>query len=155
MDALQEQFSRECPVYAKPKATIDNVQTLRPVPLGRAAKPPPPLPVAISTTPIPRPGTVAHVIDQRPSLPPKPGSIAHANFPITSPGHPHASFRHLGSANHSLLILLPLANVGQPACSTGSSFASSHHPVTSAAATACHADCKPPTSHDLAVRESG
>jgi hypothetical protein len=97
VEALQEQFSRESPVYAKPKTIMHAGQ--RPVSLGHAAKPPPPLPFATSTTPMPRAGTVAHVIDQRPSLPPKPGSIAHGNFLITSPGHPHASCPHLGSTN--------------------------------------------------------
>jgi hypothetical protein len=154
VDALQEQFSRESPVYAKPKSTIHAGQTLRPVPLGHAAKPPLPISSATSTTPIPRAGTVAHVIDQRPSLPPKPGSIGHGNFVITSPGHPHASSRH-SRIDQSIANSSSLANVGQPTCVTGShaSFAPSHRPVTPAAATACHTDCKPPTSHDLAVRD--
>ena len=90
MDTMQDQFSRESPVYTKLKTAVHAAaaaEISRPVSHVHVTKPPPPLP---GTNLLPRAGTVPHVIDQRPSVPPRPGSIAHA-----SPGQPHARSRHL------------------------------------------------------------
>ncbi|EJD53040.1 UEV-domain-containing protein [Auricularia subglabra TFB-10046 SS5] len=91
VQALQDQFSREPPVYAKPRtatpAAVASSITPSAAPAGQPSRPPPPLPgshslpVTAVSTPTPPAG-----LDNRPALPAKPHS--HSPSPsVSSPRH--------------------------------------------------------------------
>jgi ESCRT-I complex subunit TSG101 len=94
LETMQEQFSREPPVYAKPKdigsANSPSTQTvIREYP----GRPPPPFPTTHSPPASPNSVPLPPVHNARPTLPPKPGPSA-INFSqresSIQPAHPSA-----------------------------------------------------------------
>ncbi|KAG5654526.1 hypothetical protein H0H81_001167 [Sphagnurus paluster] len=88
LEAMQDQFSREPPVYAKPPPHSYSAMSSRPThplvadPRGR---PPPPLPHTQSIQPQPQPPQTRPITPDRPVIPPKPTASVY-----TSPGTHYA-----------------------------------------------------------------
>ncbi|KII88560.1 hypothetical protein PLICRDRAFT_698920 [Plicaturopsis crispa FD-325 SS-3] len=99
LEALQDQFSKEPPVYARPKPNDNNTPSPVHATPDYSGRPPPPLPP--SHTPPTQANTTHLARDDRPPLPPKPGSAVspparpsslHSVVgPPTSPRNPNSS----------------------------------------------------------------
>lgn len=112
LEAMQDQFSHEPPVYAKPKNTETVTQTPSPNQQGRS----PPMPPGHTTLP----GSQSTSSDDRPALPPKPGLSAIPLSPPSIPTSPSGSIHPLPIAQTVSLspIFSPLIcyRCSQPAC---------------------------------------
>lgn len=88
LEAMQDQFSKEPPVYSKPKNVVPvSSGSLQSVNHGYAGKPPPPVPPSHTPSPAPPAIAVPGPNADRPTLPPKPGTtnpvlVAQASDPI-------------------------------------------------------------------------